>query len=136
MVLLTGKPKGASRPAPSSRGSSASPSPVPSEPSIVQDQHKWTVYNSRVNMPALLNDPRLSRRETDFFSKTWGESFERTVVLPSHFIPNITREHFKRYIKKTSSVCQATYLMYRYEILIRADFIVVCYWFGIDICRG
>ena len=94
-----------------SRSNSRSVSPIPSvtkvEPSVVQDQFKWTIYMSRVNLPALLNDPRLTRRETDFFSKTWGEAFERATVLPAHQIPTITREHFKRYIKKTSKVRKA-----------------------------
>ena len=28
------------------------------EPSIVQDQYKWTMFMSQVNLPAALNDPR------------------------------------------------------------------------------
>ena len=67
-----------------------------SEPSVVQDQYKWTVYMSAVNLPAVLNDPRLAKRDTAIFSKTWGEAFERTSVKPSHF-SYITQEHFKTY---------------------------------------
>ena len=81
-----------------------------SEPSVVEDQHKWTVFNSQVNLPAVLNDPRLSRRETDFFTKTWGESFEKTSVYPSPHLQDITRDHFKRYLKKTTGVCNASFL--------------------------
>lgn len=44
-------------------------------PSVVADQHRWTVYHSKVNLPAALNDPRLSKRESDFFTKTWGLDF-------------------------------------------------------------
>ena len=77
---------------------------IASEPSVVEDRHKWTVFNSQVNLPAVLNDPRLSRRETDFFTKTWGESFEKTTVHPSSHIPEITRNHFKKYLKRTSGV--------------------------------
>ncbi|KAI2668089.1 Vacuolar protein sorting-associated protein 54 [Labeo rohita] len=47
-------------------------------PSIVADQHRWTVYNSKVNLPAALNDPRLAKRESDFFTKTWGLDFTET----------------------------------------------------------
>ena len=75
---------------------------------VVEDQHKWTVFNSQVNLPAVLNDPRLSRRETDFFTKTWGESFEKTTVYPSPHLQDITREHFRRYLKRTSGVRSAT----------------------------
>lgn len=80
------------------------PEPVNnSDPNIVQDQYKWTIHHSSVNMPALLNDPRLSKRQTDFFTKTWGHSFEKVEVLPSPYIPEIGREHFEKYIRKTSS---------------------------------
>ena len=75
-----------------------------SEPSLLEDQHKWTVFNSQVNLPAVLNDPRLTRRETDFFTKTWGESFDKTIVYPSPHLQDITKEHFRRYLKKTTGV--------------------------------
>ncbi|XP_064600313.1 vacuolar protein sorting-associated protein 54-like [Liolophura sinensis] len=73
------------------------------EPSVVQDQHKWTVYQSSINLPALLNDPRLSKRETDFFTKTWGDSFENTLILPSPYLREITQSHFEKYLHKTST---------------------------------
>ena len=81
------------------------PEPISnSDPNIVQDQYKWTIHHSTVNMPALLNDPRLAKRETDIFTKTWGHSFEKVEVLPSPYIPEIGREHFEKYLKKTKSV--------------------------------
>lgn len=88
-----------------SSGRQTSPPPAPPScvPSVVQDQHRWTVYMSQVNLPAALNDPRLARRETDFFSKTWGESFERAEVVPSPYVPHITKEHFRKYLAKTSA---------------------------------
>ncbi|KAL4238528.1 Vacuolar protein sorting-associated protein 54 [Mactra antiquata] len=74
-----------------------------SEPSIVQDQHKWTVFNSKVNLPAALNDPRLVKRETDFFTKTWGVDFyERTHLPSSPYLQEIGRGHFESYIRRTS----------------------------------
>ncbi|XP_041352361.1 vacuolar protein sorting-associated protein 54-like [Gigantopelta aegis] len=73
-----------------------------SEPSIVQDQFKWTVYKASVNLAAVLNDPRLAKREVDFFTKTWGNDFEKTSILPSAYLPEITIEHFQKYIKKTT----------------------------------
>ncbi|XP_013401710.1 vacuolar protein sorting-associated protein 54-like isoform X1 [Lingula anatina] len=87
-----------------SSGSSRSSTPVPthSEPSVVQDQYKWTVYHSKVNLPAALNDPRLVKRESDFFTKTWGEAFDKSDIHPSPHLPEITRDHFMRYIRKIS----------------------------------
>lgn len=72
------------------------------EPSIVQDQFKWTIYNASVNLPAVLNDPRLAKRETDFFTKTWGEGFEKKDVLPSANLPEINRSHFEKYLSRIS----------------------------------
>lgn len=74
------------------------------DPNIVQDQYKWTIHNATVNLPALLNDPRLVRRETDFFTKTWGQNFEKTEVLPSPYIPDIESQHFDKYIRKIAVV--------------------------------
>ena len=77
------------------------------EPAVVQDQYKWTLYQSQVNLPAALNDPRLNRRETDFFTKTWGELFDKTHVDPSTHLPHITHDHFKKYLRKISLVRNA-----------------------------
>ncbi|XP_052766804.1 vacuolar protein sorting-associated protein 54-like [Mya arenaria] len=76
----------------------------PSEPSVVEDQHKWTVYKSKVNLPAALNDPRLLKRETDFFTKTWGVDFYDKTHLPvSPYLQEINWSHFDSYVKKTSA---------------------------------
>ncbi|XP_068088464.1 vacuolar protein sorting-associated protein 54 [Hyperolius riggenbachi] len=72
------------------------------EPSVVADQHKWTIYHSKVNLPAALNDPRLAKRESDFFTKTWGQDFVETEVLPSPYLPPITKENFSSYVQQTS----------------------------------
>ena len=74
------------------------------QPSVIEDQFKWTIYHSAVNLPAALNDPRLTKRETDFFSKTWGDSFHRNRILPSPYLPEITQSHFEKYLHKTGSV--------------------------------
>ena len=95
------------------------------EPSVVEDQHKWTVFNSQVNLPAVLNDPRLSRRETDFFTKTWGESFEKTTVYPSPHLQDISREHFRHYLKKTTGVSSATGIVQLFFVF----FFLVCIFF-------
>ncbi|MBN3304831.1 VPS54 protein, partial [Amia calva] len=71
-------------------------------PSVVADQHRWTVYNSKVNLPAALNDPRLAKRESDFFTKTWGLDFVETEVMPSFYLPNVTKEHFAPYLQQTT----------------------------------
>ena len=63
------------------------------------------MYNSCVNIPAALNDPRLVKRETDFFTKTWGVDFyDKPDIPPSNFLPDINRHHFDTYIRRTSGV--------------------------------
>uniref|UniRef100_A0A8B9FXT3 Vacuolar protein sorting-associated protein 54 n=1 Tax=Amazona collaria TaxID=241587 RepID=A0A8B9FXT3_9PSIT len=72
------------------------PDVCPKEPTVA-DQHRWTIYHSKVNLPAALNDPRLAKRESDFFTKTWGVDFVDTEVTPSFYLPQITKEHFALY---------------------------------------
>ncbi|CAK6976311.1 vacuolar protein sorting-associated protein 54 [Scomber scombrus] len=69
-------------------------------PSVVAEHDRWTVFSSKVNLPAALNDPRLAKRESDFFTKTWGLDFAETEVMPSFYLPNITREHFGPYLQE------------------------------------
>lgn len=69
-------------------------------PSLVAEHDRWTVYSSKVNLPAALNDPRLAKRESDFFTKTWGLDFTETEVMPSFCLPNITKEHFEPYLQE------------------------------------
>ena len=57
-------------------------------------------FFSEVNLPALLNDPRLARRELDFFTKTWGESFDTIGIVSNNDDSVINREDFKKYAKK------------------------------------
>ncbi|XP_074552157.1 vacuolar protein sorting-associated protein 54 [Halichoeres trimaculatus] len=71
-------------------------------PSVVAEHDRWTVYSSKVNLPAALNDPRLAKRESDFFTKTWGLDFAETEVMPSFCLPSITREHFGPYLQETA----------------------------------
>ncbi|XP_053195068.1 LOW QUALITY PROTEIN: vacuolar protein sorting-associated protein 54 [Scomber japonicus] len=71
-------------------------------PSVVAEHDRWTVFSSKVNLPAALNDPRLAKRESDFFTKTWGLDFAETEVMPSFYLPNITREHFGPYLQETA----------------------------------
>ncbi|NXC72036.1 VPS54 protein, partial [Anhinga anhinga] len=78
-------------------GNVGDPSNLCDSPSLVADQHRWTIYHSKVNIPAALNDPRLAKRESDFFTKTWGVDFVDTEVTPSFYLPQITKEHFALY---------------------------------------
>ncbi|XP_028928138.1 LOW QUALITY PROTEIN: vacuolar protein sorting-associated protein 54 [Ornithorhynchus anatinus] len=71
-------------------------------PSLVADQRRWTIYHSKVNLPAALNDPRLAKRESDFFTKTWGLDFVDTEVMPSFYLPQISKEHFVVYQQEIS----------------------------------
>lgn len=73
-------------------------------PSVVAEHDRWTVFSSKVNLPAALNDPRLAKRESDFFTKTWGLDFAETEVMPSFCLPNITREHFGPYVQEMAQV--------------------------------
>ncbi|NXF07756.1 VPS54 protein, partial [Smithornis capensis] len=78
-------------------GNVGDPSNLCDSPSLVVDQQRWTIYHSKVNLPAALNDPRLAKRESDFFTKTWGVDFVDTEVTPSFYLPQITKEHFALY---------------------------------------
>ncbi|KAJ3614958.1 hypothetical protein NHX12_018527 [Muraenolepis orangiensis] len=71
-------------------------------PSVVSEHGRWTVFSSQVNLPAALNDPRLAKRESDFFTKSWGPDFAETEVMPAFYLPNITREHFRPYLQETA----------------------------------
>uniref|UniRef100_A0A3Q3XL76 Vacuolar protein sorting-associated protein 54 n=1 Tax=Mola mola TaxID=94237 RepID=A0A3Q3XL76_MOLML len=71
-------------------------------PSVVAEHDRWTVYSSKVNLPAALNDPRLAKRESDFFTKTWGLDFAETEVMPSFCLPTITRDDFAPYLQETA----------------------------------
>ncbi|XP_053140347.1 vacuolar protein sorting-associated protein 54 [Hemicordylus capensis] len=73
------------------------PNSLCDSPSLVADQHRWTIYHSKVNLPAALNDPRLAKRESDFFTKTWGQDFVDIGVVPSLYLPQINKEHFATY---------------------------------------
>lgn len=60
----------------------------------------FTVYSSTQNLPAILNDPRLLKRQTDFFTKTWGEDFVPQEVPSLTLLPNIPKIYFDDYLKK------------------------------------
>ena len=64
----------------------------------------FTVYSSTQNLPAILNDPRLLKRQTDFFTKTWGEDFTPQDVPPLTLLPKIPKIYFDDYLKKTEFV--------------------------------
>ncbi|XP_076364750.1 vacuolar protein sorting-associated protein 54-like isoform X2 [Tachypleus tridentatus] len=72
---------------------------------IVNDYNKWTVHNSSQNLPAVLNDLRRSKRELDFFIKTWGDSFVEQGPIPSSpYIPEVTRKHFDTYLRRINKI--------------------------------
>ncbi|XP_034944427.1 vacuolar protein sorting-associated protein 54 [Chelonus insularis] len=60
----------------------------------------WTVYSAVQNLPAVLNDPKKGK-QSNFLTKTWGESFVDKVDIPkSPFLPNISIHLFDSYLKK------------------------------------
>ncbi|CAH8437442.1 unnamed protein product [Schistosoma intercalatum] len=77
-----------------------SPLPIPPISSHYNEKpsRKWSVYQSVVNLPAVLNDPNY--REKDIFTKLWGDKFENAEVLPSPHLPVITEKHFIEYLNK------------------------------------
>ncbi|CAH8492616.1 unnamed protein product [Schistosoma rodhaini] len=77
-----------------------SPLPIPPVSSHYNEKpsRKWSVYQSVVNLPAVLNDPNY--REKDIFTKLWGDKFENAEVLPSPHLPVITEKHFIEYLNK------------------------------------
>lgn len=80
-------------------------SPPGAIPSVVHDQHRWTVFDSKVNLPAALNDPLRVKRETDFFTKTWGQEFYENLYVPeSRYLPDIDRKYFEKYKHRISKV--------------------------------
>lgn len=78
----------------------------------------FTVYSSTQNLPAILNDPRLLKRQTDFLTKTWGEDFIPQDVPPLTLLPKIPQIYFDDYLKKTEFVSYLIiHLMYSVFIL-------------------
>ena len=54
-------------------------------------------YDASINLPAILNDPRKAR-PSDFLTRTWGEGFVESAVLPSPRIVDIDMSVFRAYI--------------------------------------
>lgn len=51
------------------------------------------------------NNSGLYRFQKDFFTKVWGDSFVEMIHVPNpSYLPNITKQHFESYLKKTSKV--------------------------------
>ncbi|XP_062502480.1 vacuolar protein sorting-associated protein 54-like isoform X2 [Corticium candelabrum] len=65
-----------------------------------EEDELWTVYSSKVSLPAVLSDPSRWRPEADFFTKSWGEGFLPLSRLPRHYLPVIKKSEFAHYIKQ------------------------------------
>ncbi|KAL1415887.1 hypothetical protein MTO96_028486 [Rhipicephalus appendiculatus] len=62
---------------------------------------RWTVHRSAQNLPAVLNDPRRSRREVDFFTRTWGDHFTETPPAGGEGPgARVTRQLFEAYLSR------------------------------------
>lgn len=104
-------------------------SPPGSVPSVVHDQHRWTVFDSQVNLPAALNDPLRVKRETDFFTKTWGQEFYEKMYVPeSRYLPDIDRKYFEKYKHRISKVYS-----WKLSSLKNIEIVFVCFDFIIDV---
>ena len=69
-----------------------------------EEDELWTVYSSKVSLPAVLSDPSRWRPEADFFTKSWGEGFLPLSRLPRHYLPVIKKSEFAHYIKQLGKV--------------------------------
>lgn len=78
---------------------------VPPVSEILKAREKWDFFSASQNLASALNDP--SNRETDLFTRTWGDYFIPHAPLPSTSIPNIELSDFLRYLKETASVSHA-----------------------------
>ena len=67
-------------------------------------EKKFTVYDSNQNLPAVLNDPRSTRRLHDFFTKTWGEEFIPCSVPALTLLPHIPKPYFNDYLRRIDLV--------------------------------
>ncbi|XP_047133571.1 vacuolar protein sorting-associated protein 54 isoform X1 [Hydra vulgaris] len=59
----------------------------------------WTQFPCQ-NLSAVLNDPKRKSRETDFFTRVWGEDFVPQVIIPLTLLPCFPRSLFLDYWKK------------------------------------
>lgn len=75
---------------------------VPPVSEILKSREKWDFFSASQNLASALNDP--SNRETDLFTKTWGDYFVPHAQLPPTSIPVIEISDFLRYLKETASV--------------------------------
>ncbi len=75
---------------------------IPPVSDLTKVPEKWTVFSASQNLPAALNDP--TNRETDLFTRTWGDYFVPHAALPPTSIPDIQLSDFIRYLKETSAV--------------------------------
>ncbi|XP_050673823.1 vacuolar protein sorting-associated protein 54 [Leptidea sinapis] len=71
----------------------------------------WDFYSSSQNLPAVLNDPNRGK-QSNFFTKTWGDSFiDKVEIYPSPYLPEITNHHFESYCKKIGKRYRRHYLL-------------------------
>ncbi len=75
---------------------------IPPVSALAKVTEKWDMFSASQNLPSALNDP--SCRETDLFTKTWGDYFIPHASLPPTTIPVIELADFLRYLKETSAV--------------------------------
>ena len=78
----------------------------------------FTVYSSTQNLPAILNDPRLLKRQTDFFIRTWGDDFIPQEVPPLTLLPSVPKIYFDDYLKKIDFVSNPSLSHYCQAIMI------------------
>ncbi|XP_055353415.1 vacuolar protein sorting-associated protein 54-like isoform X2 [Paramacrobiotus metropolitanus] len=69
-------------------------------PSLQEDlpQRVFNFYDTSVNLPAVLNDPR-KPRPIDFLTRTWGEGFMENSVRPSPRLDEYSIDDFRPYMR-------------------------------------
>ena len=92
----------------------------------LSDKKDWTRYPCQ-NLSAVLNDPRRSVRETDFFTRLWGEEFVPQEVVPLTLLPNTPRFYFVDHYKKYEIVSSFVFMEHEVNIKIISCFISFFY---------
>jgi len=67
--------------------------------SLKKGDKSWINYPAQ-NLSTVLNDPRKGARETDIFTRIWGESFVPHEVVPLTLLPSTPKSFFNDYWKK------------------------------------
>ena len=75
------------------------------------DKTGWTCHPCQ-NLTSVLNDPRTTRRQTDFFTKQWGETFIPQSVAPLPLLGTVPKSYFNEFMKKYEFVSHINFIYF------------------------